>query len=66
MVRIEDLSVGQKVRYLDGNSYGLRHDWDATVIKINAKRVTITRDLFPMWKPLSVDPKNLKVRREVP
>jgi hypothetical protein len=62
-VNHDDLKVGQKVKYIERTSYGLVHDWDATVVRITPKRVAITRDNFPHWKPITVNPNSLRDRR---
>jgi hypothetical protein len=57
-----DLKVGQRVTYIQRTGYGLAHDWRATIVKITPKRVTITLDEFPHWKPITVNPDNLRHR----
>lgn len=60
MKRIEDLTVGQHVIYVQDTGYGLRHDWPAVILKITAKRVTIKLDGWPNWKPMSVSPDSIR------
>jgi len=63
MAKLEDLSVGQEVTYTDTGG-PFRHDWPSVVVRVGAKRVTITRVAFPHWTPISVDPRNIRIPRQ--
>jgi hypothetical protein len=59
--RIEDVQVGQQAIWTQDTGYGLRHDWEVTVVKVTPKRVSVKRNCFPTWKPISVRPENIRI-----
>ena len=60
MAQLEDLYVGCRVWH-GGLDKGAP-PWEVTVVKLHAKRVTVSFDQHPDWQPIRVTPTSLTIR----